>query len=104
MLVPVALTQDMSFVTNPGGAAMILWLGLAATAAAYLLFTSGLKVTDARVAATLTLGEPLTATLLAVWALGEVPGTSGWAGIGLIGTGLALAARQAGADTTPKHV
>ena len=37
-------------VTSPGGARMILWLGLAATAA-YLLFTSGLKVTDAPTAA-----------------------------------------------------
>lgn len=102
MLVPVALTQDMSFVTNPGGAGMILWLGLVATAAAYLLFTSGLKVTDAPTAATLTLGEPLTATLLAVWALGETPGTSGWVGIALIGVGLALATRRAGAETVSR--
>ena len=100
MLVPVALTQDTSFVTKPGGAGMILWLGLAATAAAYLLFTSGLKVTDARVAATLTLSEPLTATFLAVWALGETPGASGWVGIALIGVGLALATRRAGVNTS----
>ena len=104
MLLPVALTQDLSFAASPGGAGMVLWLGLAATAAAYLLFTSGLKATEAGAAATLTLGEPVTATLLAVWALGETPGASGWAGIALIGAGLALAAHPASTAIKAKHV
>ena len=104
MLVPVALTQDLSFVASADGAGVILWLGLAATAAAYLLFTSGLKATDPGAASTLTLGEPVTATLLAVWALGETPSTSGWAGIALIGVGLALATSRGGTTITAKHV
>lgn len=103
MLFPVVLTQDVSFVASASGAAMILWLGLAATAAAYLLFTSGLKVTDTSTASTLTLGEPVTATLLAVWLLGETPGANGWVGILLIGVGLALATRNANTEPTVTH-
>ena len=73
---------------------MTLWLGLATTTAAYLMFTSGLQVTDTSTAATLTLGEPVTATLLAVLVVGETVGTIGWAGIALTTLGLALAARN----------
>ena len=94
MLAPVVLTRDISFVTSPGGATMTLWLGLATTTAAYLMFTSGLQVTDTSTAATLTLGEPVTATLLAVLVVGETVGTIGWAGIALTTLGLALAARN----------
>ena len=94
MLVPVVLTQDISFVTSPGGATMVLWLGLVATAASYLLFTSGLQVTDTPTAATLTLGEPVTATLLAVSVVGETVSTIGWVGIALTGFSLMLATRR----------
>ena len=90
---PVAVAHDLSFVSSIDGSAMVLWLGVAATAAAYLLFISGLRMTDASTASTLTLGEPVTATLLAVVVLTERPNAWGWVGIALIGVGLALAAR-----------
>ncbi|MCY4371407.1 MAG: EamA family transporter [bacterium] len=94
ILAPVVLTRDISFVTSPRGATTTLWLGLATTAAAYLVFTAGLQVTDTITAATLTLGEPVTATLLAVLVVGETVSTIGWAGIALTILGLALAARN----------
>jgi DME family drug/metabolite transporter len=62
---------DLSWLALPGGWAMGLWLGLATTAAAYVLFIAGLRRLTAATTATLTLGEPLTASLLGIVVLGE---------------------------------
>ncbi len=94
ILVPVALTQDLSFVRTVDGVVMVLWLGLATLAAAYLLFISGLRDTDSSSAATLSLAEPVTATILGVLVLGERPGIGAWFGITLIIFGLVLAAHS----------
>lgn len=67
-MVPFA---DMTWITEPRGWAMALWLGLATVALAYGLFTWGLGGLSAATAATLTLAEPLTASLLGVILLGE---------------------------------
>jgi DME family drug/metabolite transporter len=101
MLIPVALSQDLSFVGTIGGAAMVLWLGLATLALAYLLFTSGLRTTDSATAATLSLAEPVTAALLGVVVLAERPSIGAWLGIGLIVFGLVLAARSTRSDVAP---
>ena len=93
-LVPVALSQDLSFVREVDGAIRVLWLGFATLALAYLLFSSGLRDTDASVAGTLSLAEPVTATILGVIVLAERPGPVAWFGIALIIVGLALAARS----------
>ena len=98
MLAPVALTQDLSFVRSIDGAVMVLWLGLVTLAVAYLLFTSGLRSTDSSTAATLSLAEPVTATVLGVVVLAERPSLGAWFGIGLIVLGLVLAARSSRAD------
>ena len=98
ILLPVALTQDLSFVRSVGGAAMVLWLGFATLAVAYLLFIAGLRTTDSSSAATLTLAEPVTATVLGVVVLAERPGVGAWIGIALIIVGLALAARSSLAE------
>ena len=50
---------------------MALWLGLATISIAYVLFTWGLGGLTAATAATLTLGEPLTASILGIVVLGE---------------------------------
>lgn len=62
---------DLSWAATPSGLAMALWLGLATISLAYVLFTWGLQGLTAATAATLTLGEPLTATVLGVTVLGE---------------------------------
>lgn len=98
MLAPVALSQDLTFVGTVEGTAMVLWLGLATLAVAYLLFTSGLRTTDSSSAATLSLAEPVTATLLGVVVLAERPSFGAWLGIGLIVLGLVLAARSSRSD------
>ena len=94
ILVPVAMTQDLSFVRSVDGVVMVLWLGLATLAAAYLLFISGLRDTDSSSAAILSLAEPVTATILGVVVLSERPGIGAWFGIALIIFGLVLAAHS----------
>ena len=101
MLLPVALTQDLSFVVTVDGITMVLWLGLATLAVAYLLFTSGLRTTDSSTAATLSLAEPVTATVLGVVVLAERPGLLAWVGIAFIVLGLVLAARSSNSDVLP---
>jgi drug/metabolite transporter, DME family len=71
MLSPLLLTQDLTWLAQPIGMAAILWLGLFATALAYILFGKGLQRTPVATAVTLSLGEPLTAGLLGLIVLGE---------------------------------
>jgi DME family drug/metabolite transporter len=101
LLAPVALSQDLSFAGTVEGAVMVLWLGLATLALAYLLFTAGLRTTDSGTAATLSLAEPVTATLLGVLVLAERPNAAAWFGIALIVFGLVLAARSSLPDVAP---
>lgn len=101
LVAPVALSQDLSFVATVDGAAMVLWLGLVTLALAYLLFTSGLRTIDSSTAATLSLAEPATATVLGVLVLAERPTVEAWFGIGLIILGLVLATRSSRPDVAP---
>lgn len=100
-MLPVAVSQDLSFVGTVEGITMVLWLGLATLAVAYLLFTSGLRTTDSSTAATLSLAEPVTATVLGVAVLAERPALLAWVGITLIVLGLAMAARWSNSDVLP---
>jgi DME family drug/metabolite transporter len=92
LLVPVLLLGDVGWVATPGGIAMALWLGLVPTAIAYVLFANGLRALPANEVATLTLGEPVTATILGAVVLAERPGVGAIAGIVLILGGLAVLA------------
>jgi len=62
------------------GLALIAWLGLATTTLAYVLFGVGLSVLQPGHIATITLAEPVFATLLGVLVLGETLGAIGWVG------------------------
>ena len=68
--------------------ALIAWLGLATTAAAYWLFTAGLVRVRATTAGTLSLAEPLVAALIGVLLLHEHLSPSAWAGCTLILAGM----------------
>jgi DME family drug/metabolite transporter len=70
LLLPVLIVAGGGLAT-PGGAGLIVFLGVLPTAVAYLLFARGLKRLSAAETATLTLAEPLTAALLGVIVLGE---------------------------------
>ena len=69
---------------SPQGVLLLLWLGLATTTLAYLLFGMGLTRLQPGHIATLNLAEPVVATLLGVMVLGEVLGGWGWLGSVLV--------------------
>jgi DME family drug/metabolite transporter len=71
LLLPVLALTGAGWMVEPGGAALIVFLGVIPTALAYLLFARGLRRLSAAETATLTLAEPLTAALLGVIVLGE---------------------------------
>lgn len=89
LLLPLLLIGDASWIVEPKGVVISIYLGVIATAGAYLFFASGLKRTTASTAVTVTLAEPMTAALLGVFFVGETLTWLAWAGIGLIILGLA---------------
>ncbi len=91
---------------EPGGLALVTWLGIAATALAYLLFARGLGRTPAATAGTLSLAEPLTAVLLGLLVLGERPTVATGLGAalplgGLVATALAPRRRRLASGPQP---
>ena len=95
LLIPVLVQSDLSWLAEPRGAAVALELGVVATALAYILFTAALTRIPVRWGATLSLAEPVTASLLGVLVLGERLGPSQIAGALLVGLGLLLLASAA---------
>ena len=77
---------------EPRGMAVALHLGVLATAVSYGLFARGLKNINVGTAATLSLAEPFTATILGVVILGERLGLSQVSGVVLLFSGLVLLA------------
>lgn len=71
LCVPVLFVADLTWLATAPGLGMVLWLGVVATGLSYVFFQYGLTSLTAGVVATLSLAEPLTATLLGVVVLGE---------------------------------
>ena len=92
-LAPLLFTLDMTWLTSTRGLLVALHLGIMATAVAYALYVRGLKKVKAETAVTLALGEPLTASLLGIFLLGEQLTLYGFIGIGFLFSGLALLTR-----------
>ena len=93
---------DLSWLGTLSGVVMALWLGLATISVAYVLFTWGLSGLTAATAATLTLGEPLTASILGIVVLGERLSALAIVGLVVLGAGLALLAWGSRAPRDPK--
>ncbi|GAA0578561.1 EamA family transporter [Actinomadura livida] len=70
VLLPWTLSE-LPALAAPRSAVLVAWLGIAATAAAYMCFVTGLERVTAAAAGTLSLVEPLVAAGLAVLLLGE---------------------------------
>ena len=68
---PLLLIAGAEWLSAPRGIALALWLGLVTVTIAYLAFGWGLGSLHAGTVATLTLAEPLTATMLGIALLGE---------------------------------
>ena len=91
VLLPFLAGEPMGWLHTPNGLVMALWLGVAATGVAYLLYGYGLRTLDTATATTLTLAEPVTAALFALVVLDEHLSAIEWAGAGVVLLGLALA-------------
>jgi DME family drug/metabolite transporter len=108
VLVPLLLTQPLAWLATPSGLAMALWLGLATTTLAYVLFGRGLHHLPAGPVTTLVLAEPVIATFLGVVVLGETLAPLGWVGAALVLAGLALqgvvSARRGGTFVTEESL
>ncbi|MEU5088949.1 EamA family transporter [Streptomyces sp. NPDC021356] len=89
LALPWALA-DPDGLAGPRALLLIGWLALGTTTLGYLLFTWGVtRISGAR-AGTLSLAEPLVATVLGVLLLGERPGAPAVAGSALLLGGLVL--------------
>lgn len=93
--VPVLLLAGTGWLLTPNGLALALWLGIVTTAVAYLLFGWGLARLTAVTVSTLTLAEPLAATLLGLLVLREQLTPVGTVGLALIAVGLAMVSAPA---------
>jgi DME family drug/metabolite transporter len=96
---PVLLSTDTSWLLTAEGLTMALWLGIITTGLAYVLFGWGLKRLPAATVSTLTLAEPLTATVLGTLVLGEMLSGLATAGLVVLAAGLVvLTAPRAAAE------
>jgi drug/metabolite transporter, DME family len=100
LLAPVLAASSPGWLASGRGLTVALYLGLVATALAYLLVGRGFRALPAPVVVTLGLAEPLVAALLGVLVLGERLTATAIAGLIMVGLALAVLAvpaRSAGA-------
>lgn len=90
LVLPILLTQDLSWLLTLRGMGTALHLGIVTTALAYLLFSYGLARISYPSAVTLSLAEPITAALLGVFLLGESLTTISTIGLFMVFGGLVI--------------
>ncbi|MFG1997237.1 EamA family transporter [Actinoplanes sp. NPDC048988] len=81
--------------------AVVAWLGVVTTAAAYVLYGKGLRSVSINVAGTLSLGEPVAAALLSIAVLGERLTVTEGVACATILAGLVLAGRSPAPESAP---
>jgi DME family drug/metabolite transporter len=92
VLAPTLIWAAPSWLLSLRGLAVVLHLGIVATFVAYALFARGVSRTPAAMTATLSLAEPLTASVLATLVLAEPFGRTRALGAAVLLGGLALLA------------
>lgn len=90
---PLALAVSDWPQTSWSGWAVVVYLGVAATGVAYLLFTHALQRISATTAVSMCLVEPLTAFVLAIVVIGERPPAAAFGGLVLVMLGLGMVVR-----------
>ncbi len=94
IMLPILFFNDLQWLMTIKGSLLILHLGVFATAIAYLLFSRGLQLVPISKATTLSLTEPLTASLLGILVLGEKISFFSGLGMGLIFVSILLLAKK----------
>ena len=84
MLLPFLFLFETEGLMTGRGIAVVLYLGIATTSVAYILFSYGLKRIPSSSAVTLSLAEPLTAAVLSVLVVGERLNGTSWMGVVLL--------------------
>ncbi len=97
----LATREPFGWITSGDGLLMALQLGLLATGLAYILYGYGLHRLTSATTVTLVLAEPLTATFLAVFVLGEPIVPVAWIGIIGLLAGLLIVGRTAHVSFEP---
>lgn len=90
LLAPFVMMGGVSWLTVPQNILPMLFMGIAATSVAYVLFLNGLQKINASSAVNLSLAEPLTAALLGVFWLGEFLSFTSWLGVLLLLGGIVV--------------
>jgi drug/metabolite transporter, DME family len=89
---PVLLVTGAGWLLTASGLSLALWLGVVTTAVAYVLFGWGLARLTPSTVSTLTLAEPLTATLLGLLVLGETLDATATVGLVVLAAGILVLA------------
>lgn len=89
---PLLLITSIAWLGTANGLALALWLGVVTVTIAYLLFGAGLRGLSPATVSTLTLAEPLAATVLGLVVLREHLSSVSVAGLVVIAVGLVLVA------------
>lgn len=84
MLLPFLFLFETEGLLTGRGISVVLYLGIATTSIAYILFSAGLKRIPSSSAVTLSLAEPLTAAVLSVLVVGEHLNVTSWMGVALL--------------------
>jgi len=88
--IPVAALASDSFAATSSTWVMVGYLGVVATGISFLLFNYALRQVSAATCVTLSLTEPVTAFVLAIFVVGEQPKVLAFCGLGLVVAGLLL--------------
>ena len=101
IIAPVIFFRDFSWVPTVRGTSAVLYLSLIATALPYVFFATGIPDIPVSTAYTLTLAEPLTASCLGIFLLGEDLTITALTGIVLIFAGLVILSLKVTGETSP---
>lgn len=91
-LLPVLFTLGGPLLQSPASVGIAAYLALGPMVVAYVLFGIGMRTLRSTTATTITLLEPLVATILAVLVVGERLEPVAWLGLGLILVGVTVLA------------
>ncbi|WP_172372625.1 DMT family transporter [Sporosarcina jiandibaonis] len=103
MLLPFLFRFETEGLLTGSGIAVVIYLGIATTSVAYILFSTGLKRIPSSSAVTLSLAEPLTAALLSVAVVRERLDLTSWTGIAMLLGGI-LVLTMSGRKSKESHV
>lgn len=89
LLLPVLIVTGAALLQSASTVSIAAYLAIGPTLLGYVLFGIGLRTVRSSAATTITLLEPVVATILAVVVVGERLAPVGWVGLALVFAGLA---------------